>query len=444
MKKQWLAAFLSVLLVVCGISVPAGAEENDCQYSTEEAKEYRIPTEVVQERLKGGINYLDRFGVTRKKVVAELTAHEHDDYYLNTPFVGGDWQSPRGDISYNGAPGTNCAGFVAYVLRKCGMDTVAVQQVMRASGKYTNWGSGRPHDGLASASNYMGLAVQGKIISYAFPSKAAMLASGKAEKGDLVLRFWTNEWGGWDEDNHLMIFWGNTPQEDKVWQNASGRLHIGQMWDEDDSSFVLIKFAPSGPPAPLVEGFRDVWETLWYAEDVRYVSKAGLMKGTLKDQFSPQEPLLRGQLVSILWRMSGEPAAGLPEDSPAFADVEANQYYAEAVNWAEQAGIVKGYPDGTFRPGQPVSRQEMAAILYSYCSWRGLDTEARSDLSGYTDRDLIDSYAEEALSWASATGLITGHSSGAMDPLSQTQRCQAAAVFRRLCHWIEQATEEEE
>lgn len=433
-----LAVLLSALLILCGTSLPAGAEEAVCRDSAEGEKAYRIPTAVVQERLKGGIYYLDRFGVTRKKVVAELSAHEHDNYYWNTPFVGGDWQSPRGDTSYNGAPGTNCAGFVAYVLRKCGMNTAAVQQVMRSSDRYTRWGSGLPHDGLASASNYMSLAEKGKLISYAFPSKAALLNSGKAEKGDLVLRFWTDSWGGWDEDNHLMIFWGNTSKEDKVWQNASGRLHIGQMWDEDDSSFVLIKFAPSEPPAPLVEGYQDVWETLWYAEDVRYVSQAGLMKGTGKEWFSPKAPLLRGQLVSILWRMSGEPPVVLQEEGPPFSDVPEGRYYTDAVNWAEQAGIVGGYANGTFQPDRPVSRQEMAAILYGYCNWRGLYTGARGDLSGYADKDQIDGYAEEALSWASAAGLITGHNASTIDPRSQTQRCQAAAIFKRLCEWIGQ------
>lgn len=426
MRKRSVSLFLALWMAVSLLAGHGSAAELE---NEAERRNVRIPVSQVQARLKNGTDYLDKYGVTREKVVKELSAHEHDTYYLGTPFVGGDWQSPKGDISYNGAPGTNCAGFVAYVLRKCGLNTSEVLKTMRSSSRFTRWGSGLPYDGLSSASNYMSLAEKGKIKAYAYPTKAAMLADGKCEKGDIILRFWTDSWGGYDEDNHLMIFWGATPHEDKVWQNASGRLHIGPMWCGDASSFIVIKFAPSKPPAPPVAGFQDVREDQWYAEAVRYVKENGLMAGTEEDRFSPNGSASRAQIVSILWRLSGEPEA---ETGNCFTDVREGQYYSAAVDWAVENGIVSGFGDDTFRPNRWISRQDLAVILYRYCQYRGSDMAVRADLSDYADASEIGDYALEAVEWANAAGLMTGTTDGLLLPAGRTSRCQAASVFTRL------------
>lgn len=438
MRKRAASLFLAFWMAVSLLPGHASAAELENEAVKRNA---RIPISQVQARLKNGTDYLDKFGVTREKIVRELSAHEHDNYYLNTPFVGGDWQSPRGDTSYNGAPGTNCAGFVAYVLRKCGLDTAAVLKTMRSSSRFTRWGSGLPYDGLSSASNYMSLAERGKIISYAYPTKAAMLKDGKCEKGDIILRFWTDSWGGYDEDNHLMIFWGSTPQEDKVWQNASGRLHIGQMWCGDASSFIVIKFAPSKPPAPPVAGFQDVREDQWYAEAVRYVKENGLMAGTKADRFSPNSPATRAQIVSILWRLSGEPEAWTKS---CFTDVKEGQYYSTAVDWAVESGIVSGFGDDTFRPGHTISRQDLAVILYRYCQYRGADLTVEADLSGYADASEISGYALEAMGWANAAGLITGTTEETLLPAGGASRCQTASILMRLRENVMEKQQNEE
>lgn len=433
MKKK-IPAFLLVLCLSFTVCLPvlaAGQKENE---SADFA--YRIPTATVQARLAGGTDYLDKYGVTREKVVKELSAHENDNFYLNTPFVGGDWQSPRGDTSYNGRPGTNCAGFVAYVLRKCGLNVTEALKTMK-QGNFASWNSGLFADGLSSASNYMSLAEKGKIISYVYSSKEAMLAGGKLEKGDLILRFWTDSWGGYDEDNHLMIFWGNTSSEDKVWQNASGRLHIGTMWSGNASSFIVIKFAPSQPPAPIVAGFRDVHEDDWFADGVASVKEAGLMSGITADQFSPNTPVTRGQAAAILWRLSGRPQAA---ETNCFEDVDPEDYYAPAVDWAVSQGIVVGRSETRFAPDWPVARQDLAAMLYRYWVSLGNDPGGGS-LEAYRDLEEVSGYALPAMEWTNASGLIAGTSPDTLSPLSGASRCQAAVIFTRFLKLLEQTAE---
>lgn len=92
----------------------------------------------VKERIEGGTGYMTKYGVSRASVVKELEAHENDDYYLGTRYKGGDWQSPKGDTSYNGTAGLNCSGFVSYVLRKAGLDARRAMQVIKMVPGNTN------------------------------------------------------------------------------------------------------------------------------------------------------------------------------------------------------------------------------------------------------------------------------------------------------------------
>lgn len=389
----------------------------------------RVPLATVKRWCEHGTEYFDKFGVTREKLVKELSAHEHDNYYLGTPEIGMDWQSPNGDISYNGAPGTNCAGFVAYVLRKCGLKSAEVIATMK-KGTYTSWGGGRPYAMLSNASNYCTLVQKGNLIAHVFGSRDEMLKSGKCEKGDIILRLWTNNFSDPnDHDNHLMIFWGSRPSENKVWHTASGRNHIGEMIHEAGASFILIKFAPPSPP---VAGFRDVFERNWYAGAVRYVKDNGLMSGTERDAFDPAGFTTRGQLVSILWRMAGSPEAAA--EGPAFSDVSLEKYYAPAISWAAEAGIVSGYPNGTFRPERRLLRQDMALIFCKYCAAFGMGTEIKAPdgLSPFQDSEEVDSYARQAMEWAVDTGLIAGTAPNLLSPLRSTPRCQTAEIVMRF------------
>lgn len=181
-----------------------------------------------------GTKTVSDWGVTRDEVIAELTAHENDKFYLTTPYEGYDNQSPNGDTGYNGSAGLNCAGFVSYVLRKCGLDAgtadlnthsavpaASVQGLMTkptSAGWETYWsGSYLKYELLGGASNYANWIENGDIRSYAFQTKADMLSSGKLEKGDIILMLPQGGIG----DTHIAFFWGNTSSEDKMWHSST-------------------------------------------------------------------------------------------------------------------------------------------------------------------------------------------------------------------------------
>ena len=147
-------------------------------------------------------------GVTRESIVRELEAHENDDFYLGHQICGSDAQSPNGDASYNsGTVGMNCAGFISYVLRKAGLDAETTMEIMHQT-PVNQYGSGLPYDWLAGASNYKNLIENGNISAYAFRTKQELLSSGLAEKGDIILMWWSNSPGADGADNHIGFFWG--------------------------------------------------------------------------------------------------------------------------------------------------------------------------------------------------------------------------------------------
>lgn len=175
--------------------------------------------------------------------------------------------------------------------------------------------------------------------------------------------------------------------------------------------------------------FADVPAGAWYEDAVAYVHGAGLMRGTSGTAFSPYRTATRGQIAAILHRLEGEPEAG----APPFADVGAGSYCAEAVAWAAENGIVSGYGDGTFRPNAPVTRQQLAAILFRYMDFRGEDTSPRAEIDGRPDGALVSGYAREAMAWAVSAGLIAGRADGTLDPCGSATRAQTAVILRRLC-----------
>ncbi len=399
-----------------------------------EAEEFSdlMPYSWVKEVCEGGSKYLEDYGVTREKLVKELSSHEHDAYYLGTPYIGGDYQSPNGDTSYNGYAGMNCAGFIGYVLRKCGLNTQAALKVMHTQG-VLGWGSGLRYDELSFATNYFNFVRFGDLKAYVFPSKGAMLKSGKCEKGDIILRFWTHQFTEDDMDNHMMIFWGNKPSEDKIWHSPAWYNDIGTMAEGYGASFILIKLSPSSPP---VAGFEDVREKDWYAQAVRFVKEHGLMEGVSAKSFSPDTPMTRAQLVTVLYRAAGEPGA---VSQSRFGDVPDGLWYSDAVGWAEGNGIVTGYSDGLFHPNRNIKRQDAAVILRRFCEVKGLDfSEAQEEaLSAYTDADQISGYARDAMAWASETGLISGISLSRLDPRGKATRAQTAQILMRFCRRYE-------
>ena len=192
--------------------------------------------------LEGGRKTLSSLGVTRQRVVGELSAHEADTFYLGTAYQGGDWQSPHGDVSYNGRAGMNCGGFVSYVLRRCGWDAGQAMTLIRRSS--TNYfGSGRRYDVLAGASNYRNLVKNGGLQVYVYGSKSNMLLDGKLEKGDVILML-KGPGAPASVDNHMGFFWGDYPREDRFWHSftepKSGN-QISTITEQNQTAYLVIK-----------------------------------------------------------------------------------------------------------------------------------------------------------------------------------------------------------
>ena len=179
--------------------------------------------------------------------------------------------------------------------------------------------------------------------------------------------------------------------------------------------------------------FSDVKTTDWFYEDVKYVNDKGLMSGMGNNQFSPNRTTTRGQIVTILYRLEGEPSVS---GGSSFSDVPSGQWYSNAVAWASANGIVNGVGGGKFAPGNPITREQMAAILYRYASYKKYDVSKRADLSGYTDLNQVGSYAVDAFAWANGEGLISGMGGGKLAPKGSATRAQVAAILHRFSEGV--------
>ena len=174
--------------------------------------------------------------------------------------------------------------------------------------------------------------------------------------------------------------------------------------------------------------FDDVTKSDWFYKDVEYVYNEGIMDGVSKREFAPNETLTRAMIVKILYRIEGEPAGYRSSD---FNDVESGRWYTGAVAWAAEKEIVKGYGNGKFGPNDPVTREQLAAILYRYTQYKGWSTTAASgSLKGFADAASVSSYAVDAMNWAVDEGLLKG-ANNKLSPKSNATRAQVAAIIHR-------------
>ena len=176
--------------------------------------------------------------------------------------------------------------------------------------------------------------------------------------------------------------------------------------------------------------FTDVPASHWAHDDITYVYANDLLNGTDGSLFSPESTTTRAQVVTVLYRLAGQPAADW--ENP-FWDVPASAWFHDAVTWAWENDITGGVSSTHFGAGNAVTREQLAAFLYRYAQDQGYDTSARADLSGYSDAGLVSSYATEALSWANATGLITGTTATTLSPQGSATRAQVATILSRFC-----------
>ena len=192
--------------------------------------------------------------------------------------------------------------------------------------------------------------------------------------------------------------------------------------------------ATDNPQTGVDVPFTDVSETDWFYEDVAYVYTNNLMNGTSTTMFSPNTTTTRGMIVTILYRLEGEPSVS---DNCHFADVKSGSYYEKAITWAAAKGIVSGYGNNQFGPDDPITREQMAVILFRYAQYKGLDVSAGEDTNilSYSDALDISEYAFPAMQWICGESILNG-SDGNLMPRGSATRAQVAAILHRFCENI--------
>ena len=282
-------------------------------------------------------------------------------------------------------------------------------------------GASHPEAGSTSSSDCYEITKPSKV-----ENGSIKVSDSKAEKGDTVTITVTPDKGY--ELDKLAVY---DEDGDKIGLKDKGdgkfTFEMPKSDVEIEVSFALIE------DETVKANFADVAADAWYADAVQYVYENGMMSGTSETTFSPDLTTTRGMIVTILYRLENEPTV---TGTTAFTDVAADQYYANAVAWAAQNGIVSGIDATTFAPNNAITREQMAAILYRYAQFKGCDVSAKADLSVYTDAAQVSTYATNAMAWANGAQLITGTSQATLTPAGNATRAQVATILMRFCENI--------
>lgn len=226
----------------------------------------------------------------------------------------------------------------------------------------------------------------------------------------------------------------------ETWVEPEARPEIEpeQDWTISEDDILGTEIAPSeyqiatsSIPGTI---FDDVAANSWYAPYVEYVLNKGIMTGMGNNTFAPGETLARAHFATVLYRLSGsEPVTY----SPDFPDVPDGTFFTAPVLWAAQddVDVIRGYDNGNFGPTNPITREQLATMLYRYTAYLGLDIETKGDLSTYPDADTVSPFAQEAMEWAVGVGIITGDQ-GLLNPEGISCRAVCAAMIQRFCESI--------
>lgn len=209
----------------------------------------------------------------------------------------------------------------------------------------------------------------------------------------------------------------------KALADAAAAIEAAKTPAEVDAALAAAREALNNALCPSA-AFTDVEENVWYHEGIDFMVRNGYMNGVAADTFDVEGSLTRAQLVTILYRIAGEPetSAAIP-----FADVADGQWYTKAIVWAAENGIVKGVNETTFAPNDPITREQIAVILYRYAHEENTED---GKLTSFPDAKDISGYALEAMNWAVARGLING-SDGKLLPQDTATRAQIAVILAR-------------
>ena len=191
------------------------------------------------------------------------------------------------------------------------------------------------------------------------------------------------------------------------------------------SQYAIVIDDHSHAAVDVSDLFIDIAPDAWYKDAIQYAYDQGLMTGVSATEFAPEQTTTRAMIVSILARLENVTTA----EAAGFADVN-DEWYATAVNWAANVGVVNGYEDNTFKPNTAITREQLAAILMNYAAYKGEDVSNRADLTSYTDQP--STWAQEAISWSVAEGLLTGVTADTLQPQGAATRAQVAAILQRF------------
>lgn len=279
-----------------------------------------------------------------------------------------------------------------------------------------------------------------------------------AEQYYFIDESWEIESGTIENQGNLVMPSGTTPAEIAalqisgdgcVWVDEVKYRNDGALWEEGGDADTPSEgegSSPEAPPAdnggstatqpsekepaaaPEASPFRDVAADDWFYEAVCYVQETGLMDGMGDGTFAPQTALSRAMLARLLYNLEGQPAV---DGGNRFGDLTAD-WYIDAVNWAASLGLVSGYGDGSFRPDQDISRQEMVQMLYHYARYKGYDLSGSYDLSAFRDGDKTADWAREAMAWALAQGIVSGKGGSTLDPEGSATRAEIAQLLQNF------------
>ena len=176
--------------------------------------------------------------------------------------------------------------------------------------------------------------------------------------------------------------------------------------------------------------FTDVSGSAWYYDAVKFVYDYDLMDGVGGGKFNPDGTLTRAMIAQVLYNLEGAPGSY----PTVFDDVAKSAWYADAVNWAAASGIVEGKGNNKFDSNAPVTRQEMAAILYRYAELKGYDVSKADSLGGYKDAAQVASWAKDAMGWAVENYVINGKGASRLDPTGTATRAEVAQILMNFCN----------
>ena len=217
----------------------------------------------------------------------------------------------------------------------------------------------------------------------------------------------------------LVDFW------DELYGDTTIRNCIYKFFKDIDSVYIDAR-AVAGNSTGIP--FKDVPPYKWFYGSVKWAYEKGLLTGISDTEFAPNEPMTRGMIVTVLYRMEERPEVN---GDAVFADVNLSKYYAKGIEWAASENIVSGYTNGNFGPEDSITREQLAKILYRYAEYKGYDVTASKELTGFSDASKVASYAEKYMKWAVAEELIQG-SNGKLNPKGNATRAEIAAILKRF------------